>query len=998
MKKTLVLFAVLLLSIVSAFDAFAGDVEKTLSRDLSECSGIARRIVGNSRPGAISVDDIASLRRCAEALQADRLLLVERQVSLAERAATLGGKAPNRQDGASSSLIRNLDELLAHLDTVGINTTSSDLEVLQQLLDTIIPKRSRPLLGTLPYKHANYPPREPVLTPIVKPAYKGGDRNVYAADTATTPEAPISMEITELAQSLQWNAVLIYEFVKNNIETEWYWGSMKGAEETLRQKSGNDADQALLFASLMRSSGFPTRIIRGTIEFFPNIDKAKNLTGLDDPAKIAAFFQKAGIPSKPVISGGKIDNFQIEHIWTECEIPYSNSRGAYNDGMGKTWLGLDTSIKPPGYTRTTGTGLPSDLIASFRDDYLAALQQLTPLDYIKQKAGEYQAANQPGKEWNDLLDKQAIIPDIMKIIPSSLQFKQVAITGEYQALPEELKHKVTFTATAGGNELFTITLDAQKLSNKRVALKAEPETVEDQNTIDSFGGLDITPAYLVRLRPVLTIDGERIIVAQDGLPMGDDYTLNIDVITPNGTERVTSSQIAGNLSVIGVVAQKAQTPAAITEDDNAEAILHKEAIGYIDRWNASENDLAALLGQSLSRPAISIATVGGQMAVTTLLDTPHDMEWQGLYLDAGYRRIETIGRNGLEKEFLRLSALQGSILENRIFEDDLKVDSVSTAKLLQLAVSGGTTISIDKTTIDTILPTLPFDDAIKQDITNAVNQNLTVTIPQNEVAYQDWSGIGYIKEDLATGESGWMLSGNVAGGMTAWSGERYDNATLNALYATLKYSSGAKPNKNPLAGVYIFKISATDQQIGVVGKELATTLQAKVLDSTMRPVQGASVTFSVKAGGGALSLKGVPAATYVATTNLGGIASVIAPAEANSLAESVLKTKPFFKKGPDGDLYESGNVGSTYAANNMNRLLADAIPALTLPAGGNFTEVFGQANKNNFDMQSRFKNGNKDWPPNRGLDDNWRHSDIRNVSYPYIFNLFDKFVTQGGLN
>jgi hypothetical protein len=859
-----------------AIDAFAGDVERALSQDLSECGRIVRRMADSSRSGTPTAADIALLKKSAEAIQADRLLLTERHATLVERAATLGGKASGRQDAVSSALLKNLDDLLSRLDAIGSNVTPSDLDALKQLLDTLVPHKSRPLLGALPYKHINYPPREPASAPVVRPAYKGGDRNVSAADTATTPEAPISKAIVDLAQSLQWNPVLIYEWVKNNVETEWYWGSMKGAEETLRQKSGNDADQAALLVALLRASNFPARYIKGTIEFFPDLDKAKNLTGLDDPAKIYTFLQKAGIPVKPVIAGGGISNFQIEHIWVEAFIPYSNYRGAVVDDQGKIWLGLDTSIKPQGYTRTKGAGVPADMLSTLRDDYLKAVQTLSPVDYLKGKLNDSLATTQPPKTWSDLKDSATIIPDVLKIIPSSLQFPQIAITGEYQTLPDELKHKVVFTATAGGNELFSLTLETLRLSNSKIALRAEPETVEDQNTIDSFGGLDNTPPYLVRLRPVLTVDGERMIVAQDGLPMGGDYTLNIDIITPNGTERITSSQIAGNLSVIGVVAQKAATPAAIADTDDAEAILHKEAIGYIDRWNSSEDDLAGLLGQSVSRPTVSIATVGAQLEVTQLMDTPHDMQWKGLFLDAGYRRIESVGRNGNERDFMRLSALQGSILENRIFEDDLKVNSVSTAKLLQLAVTNGTTsVSIDKTTIDTILPQLTFDNAVKQDITDAVNQNLTVTIPQNEVAYQNWTGIGYIKEDPATGESGWMLSGNVAGGMTAWSGEQWDSSTLQTLYDTLRNTSGVKPNTNTLEAVYIFKIPASDQQTGVVGKALGKQLQVKVLDNKMQPVSGASVTFSVKAGGGTLSSKGAPASTsFVATTDSSGIAKI----------------------------------------------------------------------------------------------------------------------------
>jgi PKD repeat protein len=57
----------------------------------------------------------------------------------------------------------------------------------------------------------------------------------------------------------------------------------------------------------------------------------------------------------------------------------------------------------------------------------------------------------------------------------------------------------------------------------------------------------------------------------------------------------------------------------------------------------------------------------------------------------------------------------------------------------------------------------------KEDITNAVNQNLTIKIPNQEMTYEDWTGMGYIKENLDTKESGYMLTGMIAGGMTAQS-------------------------------------------------------------------------------------------------------------------------------------------------------------------------------------------------------------------------------------
>jgi len=185
-KKFLGLLSVALLIVGSAIDVFAGDVEKALSTDLSECGRIIKRIADGSKSGASTADDIAQLKKSAEAIHADRLLLGERHSSLGERAASLGDKASDRQDTVSSTLLKKLDELLARLDSIGINVSPSDLDALKQLLDKLAPHKSRPLLGTLPYRHTNYPPREPSSAPSVNPAYKGGDRNVYRAIGPTT--------------------------------------------------------------------------------------------------------------------------------------------------------------------------------------------------------------------------------------------------------------------------------------------------------------------------------------------------------------------------------------------------------------------------------------------------------------------------------------------------------------------------------------------------------------------------------------------------------------------------------------------------------------------------------------------------------------------------------------------------------------------------------------------------------------------------------------------
>ncbi|MEW5744066.1 MAG: alkaline phosphatase family protein [Nitrospirota bacterium] len=872
-----------LLFILSLLSLPAVASEVDLERDLQSILEVSRssavKALEAVQSGAPSTDEVARIKTLAEDIKASYLLLQERFKLREESIRALGPKALERHQAMVARYIKGIEDYLGAVDALSPDSavTHGQLDNLIALLDRIVKKKKQPLLGALPYKNTNYPSNVPSAAPPIQPAYKGGNRSISPDDLKDTAEAPLSAEIATLAQSLNWNPVSIYEWVKNTVDTEWYWGCMKGAEETLRQKSGNDCDQAALLVALLRASGFPSRYVRGTIEFYPDIESVKNLTGIDDPAVIAEFFQKTGIPFTPVIAGGRIANFQVEHIWVESHIPYANYRGALIDDHGKAWLGLDTSIKAAGYTYNSPAAIPPDIsLAEIREGYLGSSQTLTPLEYTRAYLIERLSASHPDITYNDLLWTRSLVPEVMNIIPASMQFNQKKITHEYTALPEEIKHRVKVTAQAAGNELFSITLDAHALSNRKIVLTYEPESSEDHEIINAYGGLDNTPSYLVRLRPVLKVEDERLIVGRDGLPMGADYDLTIELVSPNGVERIANTYIAGNLSVIGFVAQKAVAPAEMAaEEKNAERLMYEEALRYIDRWNQSEDELASLLHLVLARPAPTVAVVGGVVDVTYLLDTPHGFEWKGVSIDAALRAASPLARRLLRDRdarhrlFMQLSALQGSALEHSIFQDDFQVESISTAKLFGIAQDtqpSAPLITITSTNIAAVLPTFPFDENIKDDIRNAVNQRLVVHIPQSALVYEDWSGTGYIKENPETGEAGYMLSGMLAGGMTAWGLDRWPEYYAERL--SNPYSEPA--SYDPYSAYYIQKITETDLQKGTVGEPLSTDLQVVVFTKKMQPLKGVDVIFTVKAGGGKFS-NGLT--TMIVKTDYRGVAS-----------------------------------------------------------------------------------------------------------------------------
>jgi hypothetical protein len=124
--------------------------------------------------------------------------------------------------------------------------------------------------------------------------------------------------------------------------------------------------------------------------------------------------------------------------------------------------------------------------------------------------------------------------------------------------------------------------------------------------------------------------------------------------------------------------------------------------------------------------------------------------------------------------------------------------------------------------------------------------------------------------------------------------------------------------------------------------------------------------------------------------------STYSVAQANQIPSSQLQTNSFFESFDDSTLYDP-NAGSAEAAKASVRekVLSDGIPALSNPAGGNFLGInFGVPNADRNMNGYKGLNINGLWP--RSGDD-WEHSDIVNIAYPFSRAVFNQIVTDGGL-
>ena len=72
---------------------------------------------------------------------------------------------------------------------------------------------------------------------------------------ATKGDTVLSDAVKEKAEELK-TPLAIYNYLKNNINYEYYYGSRKGASGTLDSLGGNDLDQASLLIAMLRHQGY----------------------------------------------------------------------------------------------------------------------------------------------------------------------------------------------------------------------------------------------------------------------------------------------------------------------------------------------------------------------------------------------------------------------------------------------------------------------------------------------------------------------------------------------------------------------------------------------------------------------------------------------------------------------------------------------------------------------------------------------------------------------
>lgn len=665
--------------------------------------------------------------------------------------------------------------------------------------------------GTLPYSIPDVPGAPPLATIGLSPL----NEPPGPADLAESTEVKLTPDIVALAASLNNDPQTIFNYVRNNIEYEPIYGSFQDATHTLQVKAGNDIAQASLLIALLRAAGVPARYVFGQISL-PE-EKVLKWLRVENRAAAVKRLQYGGIPfylDYVNLAGQTVALYTLDHVWVEAFLSQA--------GL-ETWVQLDPSYKL--HDRKQGINLDA-VIGLDVNQYLNDLQQGATIgpnyDYLtnlnvtnheqvvtqaEARLDQYLREQMPGARPIDVVGGWEIAQEDVTDLANALQYRVGSLYGEAREVPDPLRVKVRFQV--GGIDK---TVALAEILGRRLSVFYPGATPADQQTIDNNGGVYGLPANSVSVVPQLSLEGQAL-ASGSPITLGQHQQLLISLSTPYGWSDTVEKWLTSGGSYALAVAGQRVAEGLIQKRSAAlqELILAntRQAVVYADEFDTVTDTVVdgkaagseAILGESLYLLAMQyiyqndvvheIAKGILQVASTrhyaigfaeqdpqVMVDgagVPQYLEEGRVVIDVPRFLVAPVSSTGdaeTEKRYMLTTGFQASAFEGGIMEQVTFRKSVSTIKVLSLANSQGVTIHrITSSNLGQVLPILQLTDSTKQQITQAVQQGYEVIIPEREIQYHQWQGIGYIVLNPATGGAGYMISGGLAGGSTASIGE-----------------------------------------------------------------------------------------------------------------------------------------------------------------------------------------------------------------------------------
>lgn len=600
----------------------------------------------------------------------------------------------------------------------------------------------------------------------------------------------MTKEMIALAESLK-TPLNIYNYLCNDIRTEFYPNSRKGAMGTFELHGGNDIDCASLLIAMFNYVGIKSNYVTGNITL--PIDTAMNITGAhdaDSALNILKFWDNNATMSS--------DNSSITlaHTWVKSVID------------GKTY-NLDCSFKQYTYHDT--------IFDTINEQYDFKGENLDINDVIDE---QYTSRTK-----GYLVDKQ-IIKINNSQLPEKLPYSNVP-TGGYDYVSTEISDTITFILpgkkeiTFLSSDLYNTKITLQYEVNRRFvddeyigplyfSSVTEGETIYelmDDYRKDSL--LKSEGAKYGDMELVLRIDGQKFLIGspeclgknQNSIVkiktmgkeieyekecfVGSTYSVILDY------QNMASYKMIDDIKEIDKIKDSVNT-SNLFKTDNIGKLLELIGDTYYSEFDVFNNMIAEQSDVYLTRGLSAIFT-GFEPSITfpdlQITSTNYTVKDSGdIIIDVIANNYNMVSRNSdsdTELNAKRTSGLMSSQLESSVLDQMFGIQSVSTSNILRYAVKNSIPIHYISNYNKNELDSLSINENAKNKIKERIANGKIITVPETDISINSWNGCGYISYDPQSGFSEYMLSRKTTtiGGGTTFGGCTSSNIKIQEAVA-----------------------------------------------------------------------------------------------------------------------------------------------------------------------------------------------------------------------
>lgn len=717
---------------------------------------------------------------------------------LAEKLPSVAVARDARLRDSLDDLRKRVKSLLNNPHALDDGNLDATLAQLQTLIGgTLVAARTKPrwTKDPLPLRDVYRTAAKRAPAPVYGATSSSAPAAVSATSSAlvTAESAPagkrlssnaVPQPVAALGQSLGTPAAAL-RWVYDGVDWEPYSGVAKGSLGTMQEGRGTDWDQALLLRDLLVAQGYDARLEWGRVTL--PIARAMNLTGTEDPLQAANLLATAGFDGVVLTNGGAPVSVQMTHAWVRAYIPYLPDRGA-RPGNADTWVRMDPSFKR--YDYDAGIAI-NGRVAWSEDEFLRTTAMRTPADFYGDKIWSYIRANNLNcQNLSQVAKRGHIHAAHFPFVPATLTVRIDQTLGITVDPPTEQIQRTTVALRNGNATVVTLPLTLAETWGRKLSLTFAPATADDASIIAANGGLFSTPAYLIQLKPQLSLDDE-VVAEGAAVPAGAALDLDLAYQQPNVPADTSHHAViagethtlvfdAGSLPDSLLTSHMQRLRNMQAAGANTDTILSEQLLLVGIRYMQHVDDAIAFAsGVRWQRPVKRVfeADVRRQLDVrytvagAPLRLVPAENNIDVARLSLGIVPIDNDVTN--RRDALSLAGLQSSWLEGQVWEEMQSQQGVSAAKALVLArMAGQQLFTVNSANADSVLATTSLPDDVEEEIRGAVAQGRVAKIAAAPIAVNRWSGSGYILEDPQSGAATYPISGGLAGGSTT--GEETD--------------------------------------------------------------------------------------------------------------------------------------------------------------------------------------------------------------------------------